>query len=82
MTPADRPVALGVCRLAARLPAPEQVPAATRVLAALGLVPYAGRLDPIPTACGHPSSRLRRDPVWRGTRCLDCEQGARARKVP
>jgi len=72
MTPTDRPVALGVCRLAARLPAPEQVPAAARVLAVLGLVPYAGRLDPLPTACGHPSSRLRRDPLHRGTHCLDC----------
>ena len=72
MTPIDRRVALGVCRLAARLPAPEQVPAATRVLAALGLVPYAGRLDPIPTACGHPSSRLRRRRSGRGTHCLDC----------
>ena len=72
MTPTDLPVALGVCRLAARLPAPEQVPAARRVLAVLGLVPYAGRLDPIPTACGHPSSRLRRNAAHRGTTCLDC----------
>ena len=72
MTPADLPVALGVCRLAARLPAPEQVQAAGIVLAVLGMVPYAGRLDPIPTACGHPSSRLRRRRSGRGTVCLDC----------
>jgi len=79
MTPAERTVALGVCRLAARLPAPEQVPAAGIVLAVLGLVPYAGRLDPIPTACGHPSSRLRRDPLHRDTYCLDCQKATRAR---
>jgi len=79
MTPANRPVALGVCRLAARLPAPEQVPAAALVLAVLGLVPYAGRLDPIPTSCGHPNSRLRRDPLRRGTYCLDCQKTGRAR---
>jgi len=78
MTPADLPVALGVCRLAARLPAPEQVRAAGIVLAVLGLVPYAGRLDPIPTACGHPSSRLRRNAAHRGTYCLDCQKATRA----
>ena len=72
MTPADRPIALGVCRLAARLPDAEQVPAAGLVLAVLGLVPYAGRLDPIPTACGHLSSRLRRRRSGRGMHCLDC----------
>jgi len=72
VTPADLPIALGVCRLAARLPAPEQVPAAARVLAVLGMVPYAGRLDPIPTTCGHSSSRLRRRRSGRGTVCLDC----------
>jgi len=78
MTPLDLPVALGVCRLAARLPAPEQVRAAARVLAVLGLVPYAGRLDPIPTACGHPSSRLRRSSTHSGTVCLDCRNGWKA----
>lgn len=78
MTPADLATALGVCRLAARLPGPEQVLAAGLVLAVLGLIPYAGRLDALPTSCGHPSSRLRRTPLDRGTRCLDCEAGWRA----
>jgi len=55
MTPTDLPVALGACRLAARIPAPEQVRAAGIVLAVLGLVPYAGRLDPLPTAPGVPA---------------------------
>ena len=36
MTPAARTVALGVCRLAARLPAAEQVPAAGIVAAITG----------------------------------------------
>ena len=78
MTPADLPVALGVCRLAARIPAPEQVPAAGIVLAVLGLVPYAGRLDPIPTACGHPSSQLRRRGGYTGTPCRACQRERRA----
>ena len=78
MTPADLLIALGVCRLAARLPGAEQVPAAGIVLAVLGLVPYAGRLDPIPTACGHPSSRLRRNGAHRGTTCLDCRNAWKA----
>jgi len=78
VTPLNLPVALGVCRLAARLPAAEQVPAAGRVLAVLGLVPYAGWLDPLPTACGHPSARLRRDWATRGTVCLDCRNGWKA----
>ena len=78
MTPADRPTALGVCRLAARLPAPEQVPAAARVLAVLGMVPYAGRLDPIPTACGHPSAELSRRGTYAGTPCRACQRERRA----
>ena len=78
MTPADLPIALGVCRLAARLPAPEQVPAAGIVLAVLGLIPYAGRLDPIPTACGHPSAELRGRGIYTGTPCRACQRERRA----
>ena len=78
MTPDSLPVALGVCRLATRLPEPERVHAAAVVLAAIGIIPYGDLFEPLPTACGHPSSRLYR-PVdgSRGIRCRTCDAHTR-----
>lgn len=45
-----------------------------RVLASLGLAPYAGAgFAPLPTKCGHPSTSLKRNAMRKGVACIECE---------